>query len=95
MIAELPNTISSQDEKIEKPTYQTMLFPVPAKTGKTISLHNRRKGWRQRTFAMNPQKRTCFGPLPFRERIALDEPRRSPRVPQFAGNFVIYRWIWW
>jgi hypothetical protein len=43
---------------------------------------------------MNPQKRTCFGPLPFRERVALDKPRRGPRVPQFAGNFVIYGWIW-
>jgi hypothetical protein len=71
-----------------------MVFPAPAKKGKTISLHNRGKGWRQRTFAMNPQKRTCFGPLPFREGVALDEPRSSPHVAQFAGDFVIYRWIW-
>ena len=40
---------------------------------------------------MNPQKKTRLGPLPFQEGVALDEPRRSPRVPQFAGNFVIYR----
>jgi hypothetical protein len=34
MIAELANTISSQDEKIEKSTYQRMLFPAPAKEEK-------------------------------------------------------------
>ena len=94
MIAELENKISSQGEKIEKFTYQRMLFPAPAKRGQTISLHDRGKGWRQRTFAMNPQRRACFGPLPFREDVALDEPRRGPRVAQFASNFVIYRWIW-
>jgi hypothetical protein len=89
MIAELANTMNSQDENIDKSAYQRMLFPAPAKRGKTISLHNYGKGWRQRTFAVNPQKRTCVGPLPFREGIALDEPRRSPHVAQFTGDFVI------
>jgi hypothetical protein len=47
MIAELAKTRSSQDEKekIEKYTYQRMLFPEPAARGKIISLHNRGKDW--------------------------------------------------
>jgi hypothetical protein len=43
---------------------------------------------------MNPQMRTCFGPLPFREGVASEEPRGSPRVTQIAGSLVIYGWIW-
>jgi hypothetical protein len=94
MIVELANTISSQDQKIEMSTCQRMVFPAPAIRGKTISLHNRGKGRRQRTFAMNPQKRTCFGALPFQVSVASEEPRGSPRVAQFAGSLVIYGWIW-
>jgi hypothetical protein len=94
MIAELANTISSQDKKSRSPHTKGWSFLRPLKEENLINLYNRGKCWRQRTFAMNPKMRTYFGPLPFREGVALDEPRRSPRVPQFACNFVIYQWIW-
>jgi len=44
---------------------------------------------------MNPQKKTRLDHFHSERGVALNEPRRSPRVAEFAGNLVLYRWIWW
>ncbi len=43
---------------------------------------------------MDPEEGTWWGRFPFRERLAMNEPRPRPCVVRFPGNMVILPWIW-
>jgi hypothetical protein len=40
-----------------------------------------------------PREGTRSGCLPFRERVAFDEPSPSPALPQSKGNVEVFLWI--
>jgi hypothetical protein len=44
---------------------------------------------------MDPKEGTRSGRFPFRECIAVNEPRASLALPRFEGDVIIFPWIGW
>ena len=81
MIVELLNTVSPQDEDIERFTYQRMLLPAPAYERGKSSVCDGVSAGRRLTFTVYPKEGTWSRCLPFRERVTINEPRSRLFLP--------------